>query len=117
METFISADNSSPELFHLAGREIYKVLYQDETMDDNFMAILEKYMNLISFLGDDFYDFKNLMYFALELNRVDIETYWCEIYQKLAYGILATNMSDWMERIDLSEMTREEAIYMWRAQS
>lgn len=101
------------KLFYEISQDIWSTLYCNEG-SYKYEDFLDKYMNDISFFAFSLWDFKNLMYFALDKSNVNIENEKQDLYKKVALGVLST--VDWFELIELEDMEIDEATLLKRLQ-
>lgn len=101
------------KLFDEISQFVWRTLYCNDG-DYEYENLLEKYMNDASFFAHTIYDFKNLMYFALDKSNVNIDKQKRYLYKKLAFGLFST--TNWFELIELEGMEADEAILLKRLQ-
>ncbi len=101
------------KLFYEISQDIWSTLYCNEG-SYKYEDFLYKYMNEISFFAHSLWDFKNLMYFALDKSNVNIEKEKQNLYKKVALGTLST--VNWFKLIELEDMEVDEAILLKRLQ-
>jgi hypothetical protein len=104
------------KLFHEIGKEIYEVLHKNNIVKYDFIKLLDEYINQSSFFANDFYDFKNLMFFALNKNNSIIDKKTNAIYKKLALGVLGNDINYWINKIKFENINNEESLVLYNLQ-
>ena len=104
------------KLFHEIGKKVYEVLYKNNIVKYDFIKLIDEYMNQSSFFANDFYDFKNLMYFLLNKNNSIVDEKRQTIYKKLALAVLGRDINYWINEVKFENIDNEESLVLYNLQ-